>query len=100
MDATPAMLIFGPVLLPLANQLGIDSIHFGMIMICNLMIGLITPPVGALLLLSQSCRGSPLNGSQSSTSVCGRASGLSAADYLYPLDGDMAAESDFWNRGG
>ena len=57
MDATPAMLIFGPVLLPLANQLGIDSIHFGMIMICNLMIGLITPPVGALLFIESKLSG-------------------------------------------
>ena len=51
MDATPAMLIFGPLLLPIANQLGIDSIHFGMVMICNLMIGLLTPPVGGLLFI-------------------------------------------------
>lgn len=51
MDATPAMLIFGPLLLPIANRLGIDSIHFGMVMICNLMIGLITPPVGGLLFI-------------------------------------------------
>lgn len=51
MDATPAMLIFGPLLLPIASQLGIDSIHFGMVMICNLMIGLLTPPVGGLLFI-------------------------------------------------
>ena len=57
MDATPAMLIFGPVLLPIANQLGIDSIHFGMVMICNLMIGLVTPPVGALLFIESKLSG-------------------------------------------
>lgn len=51
MDATPAMLIFGPLLIPIATNMGIDPIHFGTLMICNLMIGLITPPVGALLFL-------------------------------------------------
>ncbi|MCM3714774.1 TRAP transporter large permease [Alkalihalobacillus oceani] len=49
MDALPAMLIFVPVLLPLSMELGIDPIHFGMIVVLNLMIGLITPPVGGLL---------------------------------------------------
>lgn len=51
MDAIPAMLIFGPILLPIATKMGIDSTHFGTVMICNLMIGLITPPVGGLLFL-------------------------------------------------
>jgi TRAP-type C4-dicarboxylate transport system permease large subunit len=45
------MLIFGPILLPIAIKLGIDPTHFGTVMICNLMIGLITPPVGGLLFL-------------------------------------------------
>lgn len=49
MDALPAMLIFVPVLLPISLELGIDPIHFGVIVVLNLMIGLITPPVGALL---------------------------------------------------
>ncbi|HHW02386.1 MAG TPA: TRAP transporter large permease [Thermoanaerobacterales bacterium] len=59
MDATPAMLIFGPLLLPIATQLGIDPTHFGTVMICNLMIGLITPPVGALLFLETKISGLP-----------------------------------------
>lgn len=49
MDALPAMLIFVPVLLPISLDLGIDPIHFGVVVVLNLMIGLITPPVGALL---------------------------------------------------
>ncbi|WP_026699772.1 TRAP transporter large permease [Salibacterium aidingense] len=49
MDALPAMLIFIPVLLPLALELGVDPIHFGVVVVVNLMIGLVTPPVGALL---------------------------------------------------
>lgn len=51
MDALPAMLIFVPVLLPISIELGIDPIHFGVVVVLNLMIGLITPPVGALLFI-------------------------------------------------
>jgi tripartite ATP-independent transporter DctM subunit len=51
MDAIPGMLIFFPVLMPVAINLGIDPIHFGVIIVINLMIGLITPPVGGLLFL-------------------------------------------------
>ncbi|MBN2242525.1 MAG: TRAP transporter large permease [Acidobacteria bacterium] len=49
MDMTPAVLIFTPIFLPIATQLGIDPIHFGMIMVLNLCIGLCTPPVGSVL---------------------------------------------------
>jgi tripartite ATP-independent transporter DctM subunit len=51
MDAVPVMLIFFPVLLPAATQLGVDPTHFGVIVVINLMIGLLTPPIGALLFL-------------------------------------------------
>lgn len=51
LDAVPVMLIFFPVLLPTAIQLGIDPIHFGVIVVLNLMIGLLTPPIGVLLFL-------------------------------------------------
>ncbi len=51
LDAVPVMLIFFPVLLPIAIQLGIDPTHFGVIVVLNLMIGLLTPPIGALLFI-------------------------------------------------
>ncbi len=51
LDAVPVMLIFFPVLLPVAVGLGIDPTHFGVIVVMNLMIGLLTPPIGALLFL-------------------------------------------------
>ena len=51
LDAVPVMLIFFPVLLPTAIQLGIDPTHFGVIVVLNLMIGLLTPPIGVLLFL-------------------------------------------------
>lgn len=49
MDMTPAVLIFTPIFLPVAVDLGIDPVHFGIIMIANLCIGLCTPPVGTCL---------------------------------------------------
>ncbi len=49
MDMAPLILIMTPILLPLTRSLGIDPVHFGMLMIVNLGIGLITPPVGSVL---------------------------------------------------
>ena len=49
MDMAPLILILTPILLPVVKTLGIDPVHFGMIMMVNLSIGLLTPPVGALL---------------------------------------------------
>ncbi len=51
MDMTPAVLIFTPIFLPIAVSLGIDPVHFGMIMVLNLCIGLCTPPVGSVLFI-------------------------------------------------
>jgi tripartite ATP-independent transporter DctM subunit len=49
MDMTPAVLIFTPIFLPVVVELGIDPVHFGIIMVMNLCIGICTPPVGTLL---------------------------------------------------
>jgi tripartite ATP-independent transporter DctM subunit len=49
MDMTPAVLIFTPIFLPVAVELGISPLHFGIIMVLNLCIGLCTPPVGSIL---------------------------------------------------
>jgi len=49
MDMTPAVLIFTPIFLPIANSLGIDPTQFGIMMVLNLCIGLCTPPVGSVL---------------------------------------------------
>ena len=61
MDAIPAMLIFVPILLPIASSLGVDLIHFGVVVVLNLMIGLITPPVGGLLFLQSKLSGIPFD---------------------------------------
>lgn len=49
MDMAPLILILTPILLPVVQSIGVDPVHFGMIMLVNLGIGLITPPVGAVL---------------------------------------------------
>ncbi|WP_105447211.1 TRAP transporter large permease [Escherichia coli] len=54
MDIAPAILIFTPILLPIMIKLGVDPIHFGIIMIYNLAIGTITPPVGSGLYVGAS----------------------------------------------
>ena len=49
MDMAPLILIMTPILLPIVTTLGVDPVHFGMIMMLNLAMGLITPPVGGVL---------------------------------------------------
>jgi len=49
MDMTPAVLIFTPIFLPIVSDMGLDPIHFGIIMVLNLSVGLCTPPVGTVL---------------------------------------------------
>lgn len=51
MDMTPAVLIFTPIFLPIVTSMGIDPIHFGIIMVLNLSVGLCTPPVGSVLFI-------------------------------------------------
>ena len=52
MDLTPALLILAPMLLPIAAKYGLDPVYFGVVMIVNLCIGLITPPVGNILFVA------------------------------------------------
>ena len=52
MDQTPAILILAPILLPVATSLGLDPVHFGLIMVANLAIGFITPPLGMALFVA------------------------------------------------
>jgi len=57
MDPLAGMLIFVPVILPLIKHVGISPVHFGLVVVLNLMIGLLTPPVGYLLYLSAAMAG-------------------------------------------
>lgn len=51
MDMTPAILIFTPIFLPIVTEMGMDPIHFGIMMVINLSVGLCTPPVGSVLFI-------------------------------------------------
>ncbi|MCK4760303.1 MAG: TRAP transporter large permease, partial [Candidatus Aminicenantes bacterium] len=61
MDITPAVLIFTPIFLPVVVQLGIDPIHFGIILVFNLCIGLCTPPVGTVLFVGCAVAGTSIS---------------------------------------
>jgi tripartite ATP-independent transporter DctM subunit len=49
LDSTVAILIFAPIFLPVVTAVGIDPVHFGVVMVLNLMLGLLTPPFGMVL---------------------------------------------------
>ncbi|WWD79692.1 TRAP transporter large permease [Alkalicoccus halolimnae] len=57
MDLTPAILIFTPIFLPIVTTIGVDPVHFGIIMVFNLAIGIMTPPVGSALFVGCSVGG-------------------------------------------
>ncbi|MDR2390257.1 MAG: TRAP transporter large permease subunit, partial [Planctomycetota bacterium] len=52
LDLSPAVIIFAPIFLPIVTNVGIDPVHFGVIMVVNLAIGLFTPPVGVCLFVA------------------------------------------------
>ncbi|MER5388030.1 TRAP transporter large permease [Saccharopolyspora sp. NPDC002686] len=57
MDITPAILIFTPILLPIAEELGMDPVQFGMVLILAMCIGTMTPPVGSVLFVGTGVSG-------------------------------------------
>ncbi|WHH58546.1 TRAP transporter large permease [Petroclostridium sp. X23] len=59
LDSTPVILLMVPMLLPLTRQLGINDIHLGVIVVLNLMIGLMTPPIGQSLFMLSSVTKKP-----------------------------------------
>ena len=54
MDTTPAILILTPILLPIVTAIGMSPIHFGVMMVVNLAIGFVTPPIGVNLFVASS----------------------------------------------
>lgn len=57
MDPTPAILIFVPIFLPIVTELGVDPVHFGAMVVMNLSVGVITPPVGNVLFVGAKVAG-------------------------------------------
>jgi TRAP-type C4-dicarboxylate transport system permease large subunit len=60
LEGTTILLIIIPVLIPTAQAVGVDLVHFGVVAVVNIMIGLITPPYGLLLFVMNSITGVPL----------------------------------------
>lgn len=57
LEPLPAMIVFLPALIPVGTALGLDPVHYGAVMVINLMIGMLTPPVGLLLFVVSSIGG-------------------------------------------
>ena len=60
MDTTPAILVLAPILMPVAKAIGLDPVHFGIIMVCNLAIGFCTPPLGINLFVASRISNEPM----------------------------------------
>lgn len=60
LDMPPAILLLGPIFVPLADQIGLDRVQLGLMMVVNLGIGLYTPPIGTTLFISSSIAKAPL----------------------------------------
>lgn len=59
-DGAPAILILSPLLMPIAQQFNIDPVHLGVIIVCNLAVGLASPPFGLNLFVASSTNGAPV----------------------------------------
>ena len=57
LDPVPAILLTAPLFLPMAQTFGVDPVHLGVIMTCNVAVGLFTPPVGATLYVASRISG-------------------------------------------
>jgi TRAP-type C4-dicarboxylate transport system permease large subunit len=60
LDVSVMLLVFVPMLLPSAKLLGVDLVHFGVVVVINMMIGLVTPPFGMLLFVTNALTGIPI----------------------------------------
>ncbi len=60
LDVSVMLLVFVPMLIPAARLLGLDLVHFGVVVVVNMMIGLVTPPFGMLLFVTNALTGIPL----------------------------------------
>lgn len=61
MESIPIILLLTPILFPIIGKFGIDPVHFGVMMCLNLMIGLLTPPIGLNLFISSAIAKVPVD---------------------------------------
>ncbi len=83
MNASPAVIILAPILVPIVESLGIDKVLFGVIMIVNLAIGTITPPVGSTFSWRKASRHPVIRAGQKRISLYGDADLCIAIDHLH-----------------
>ncbi len=90
-----AILILGPILMQVVTKVGIDPVHFGVVMVLNLMIGLLTPPFGVILFVMVQVGGtSPSRTSCAATCALPHpAAGRAVPDHDLATAGHLAAES-------
>ena len=85
LDLAPAILLLAPIFVPLAQQIGLDPLQLGLMMVLNLGIGLYTPPVGTTLFISTTIAGSTMVGDdQGALAVLLRSDRAAACDQLHP----------------
>ena len=95
LDVSVMLLVFVPMLLPAAKLLGIDLVHFGVVVVVNMMIGLITPPFGMLLFVTNALTGIPIRDMMREGWLLPRRSDAAAArDGAVPADRAVAAAVD------
>ena len=83
MDTTPAILILTPILLPIVTAINMDPVQFGVIVVVNLAIGFVTPPIGVNLFVASSLTDARSCDRQKSDADDWIVPGGAAADYVY-----------------
>ncbi len=95
LDVSVMLLVFVPMLLPAAKLLGIDLVHFGVVVVVNMMIGLVTPPFGMLLFVTNALTGIPIRDMiREGWLFLADAGAAVADDGAVPVDRAMAAAFD------
>ena len=99
MEPTGIILIMAPILFPIASRLGIDPVHLGIIMVVNLEIGMVTPPVGLNLFVTSGITGMSIGaGRPRRAAVVARAARVPDDRHLRAVDHAVAADADVLKR--
>ena len=90
LDLAPAILLLGPIFVPLAAQIGLDPVQLGLIMILNLGIGLYTPPIGTTLFISSSiAKTYAQRDNPGALAILGGHTAIASGDQLHPGTNDL-----------
>ena len=99
LEPTAAITILVPILVPICQKLGIDLVHFGLVMVLNLMIGLLHPPMGMVLfVLARVAKLSRRAHHHGDPAVAGAAARLAGDHHLHAQAGAVAAEDVLLNQ--